>query len=117
MNFLLLSKLRMVSLRAAQYYVTLFRVLIDHNPAGFKQREENNSIFLQRYEISLPSLYLNHMISCFNRRCSDQSFVLFPYPKYSTLSLLVSPFLVRSLPPRLFRVAEYLGRLKSERTC
>jgi hypothetical protein len=78
MNFLQLSKLRMVSLQATRYYVTLFRVLIDHNPAVSKQREENNSIFLQRYEISLTSFCLNHIISWFNLRCSDQFFVLSP---------------------------------------
>jgi hypothetical protein len=78
MNFLQLSKLRMVSLRATEYYVTLFRVLIDHNPTVSKEREENNSILLQRYEISLTSLYLNHIISCFNLRCSYQFFVLSP---------------------------------------
>jgi len=80
MNFLRLSKLRLVSLRATKYFVTLFRVLIDHNPAGCKQREENNSKFL-RYEISLTSLYLNHMISCFSLRCSDHFFVLAPTQK------------------------------------
>ena len=78
MNFRQLPKLRMVSPRATQYYVTLFRVLIDHNPAVCKQREENNSIFLQRYEISLTSFYLNHIISCFNLGCRDQFFVLSP---------------------------------------
>jgi len=78
MNFLQLSKLRTVSSRATQYCIILFRVLIDHNPAVCKQREQNNSIFLQRYEISLTSLYLNHIISCLNLRCSDQFFVLSP---------------------------------------
>ena len=80
MNFLQLSKLLMFSLRATQYCVTLFRVLIDHNPAVCKQREESNSIFLQPYEISLTSLYLSHIISCFNLRCSDQFFVLSATP-------------------------------------
>jgi hypothetical protein len=78
MNLLQLSKLRMVSLRATQYYITLFHSLIDRIPAVCEQRVQNNSIFLQGYEISLTSLYLNHTISCSNLRCSDQFFVLSP---------------------------------------
>jgi len=117
MNFLKLSKLRMVSLRTTQYYVTLFRVLIDRNPAVCKQREEINSIFLQRYEISLKSLYPNNIMSCFNLRCSDQFFVL--SPTLNTAHYHSGLPLARTQLTSSFiqRVAEYLGRLKCERTC
>ena len=113
-NFLHLSKLHTFCLRATQCYKTLFLFLIDHNSAVCEQREENNSIFLPRYGISLTLLCLNRIISCFNLRCSDQFFILPPtlntahYQSWSPPSLYATYQLVYSKSRTITRITPSL---------